>query len=66
LDKLFAFRKQNKYVNSAKEFQEVTGVSDSLLKIMSVNFKFPDWVNKKKEYASSYTPFPKKAKEIMW
>lgn len=65
LDKLFAFRKQNKYVNSAKEFQEVTGVSDSLLKIMSVNFKFPDWVNKKKEYASSYTPFPKKAKEII-
>ena len=32
LERLFAFRKQNKYVNSAKEFQEVSKVSDSLLK----------------------------------
>ena len=47
LDRLFAFRKQNKYVNSAKEFQDVTKVSDSLLKEMAVYFKFPDWVNKK-------------------
>lgn len=51
LDRLFAFRKQNKYVNSAKEFQSVTGVSDSLLATISPYFKFPDWVNQpKKEY----------------
>jgi DNA uptake protein ComE-like DNA-binding protein len=53
LEKLFAFRKQNKYVNSAKEFQTVTGVSDSLLNAISPYFKFPDWVNQpKKEYIS--------------
>jgi DNA uptake protein ComE-like DNA-binding protein len=65
LDRLFAFRKENKYVNSAKEFQEVTKVSDSLLKEMSVYFKFPDWVNQKKENYSNYTPFPKKEKEVI-
>ncbi|RXR33110.1 helix-hairpin-helix domain-containing protein [Flavobacterium piscinae] len=53
LEKLFAFRKQNKYVNSAEEFQTVTGVSDSLLNAISPYFKFPDWVNQpKKQYAS--------------
>lgn len=65
LDRLFAFRKQNKYVNSAKEFQDVTKVSDSLLKEMAVYFKFPDWVNQKKGYSSNYTPFPKKEKEVI-
>ncbi|MGM8360700.1 ComEA family DNA-binding protein [Flavobacterium sp. ARAG 55.4] len=48
IDRLFAFRKKNKYVNSAEEFQAVTGVSDSLLLTMAPYFKFPDWVNKKK------------------
>jgi DNA uptake protein ComE-like DNA-binding protein len=65
LDRLFAFRKENKYVNSAKEFQQVTKVSDSLLKEMVAYFKFPDWVNKKTAYASKYTPFPKKDKEVI-
>lgn len=54
LDKLFAFRKQNKYVNSAKEFQVVTGVSDSLLNAISPYFKFPDWVNQPKKQFSSF------------
>ena len=47
IDRLLAFRKLNKYVNSAEEFQKVTQVSDSLLKTMSPYFKFPDWVNNK-------------------
>ncbi|MFV8352782.1 ComEA family DNA-binding protein [Flavobacterium sp. XS2P14] len=47
IDRLFAFRKENKYVNSAKEFQNVTKVSDSLLNVMAPYFKFPDWVNQK-------------------
>lgn len=55
LDKLFAFRKQNKYVNSAKEFQTVTGVSDSLLNAISPYFKFPDWVNQPKKQYTSYS-----------
>lgn len=49
IDRLLAYRKENKYVNSAKEFQAVTNVSDSLLNVISPLFKFPDWVNNKKE-----------------
>ncbi|MCG9791237.1 helix-hairpin-helix domain-containing protein [Flavobacterium algicola] len=49
IDRLVAFRKTNQYVNSAQEFQEVTKISDSLLKAISPYFKFPDWVTNKKE-----------------
>jgi len=57
IDRLHQFRKLNKYVNSAKEFQKVTLVSDSLLGMLSPKFKFPDWVGKKNissKYSSSY------------
>lgn len=54
IDRLLAYRKQNKFVNSAAEFQAVTKVSDSLLRIISPYFKFPDWVKNKKEYNSTY------------
>lgn len=50
IDRLFAYRKQDKYVNSAEEFQKVTKISDSLLKSISPYFKFPDWVKNKKEH----------------
>ncbi|MDR6843861.1 helix-hairpin-helix domain-containing protein [Flavobacterium granuli] len=50
IDRLLDFRKQNKFVNSAKEFQVVTKVSDSLLNMIAPFFKFPDWVNRKKEF----------------
>ncbi len=60
IDRLHAFRKQDKYVNSAAEFQKLTGVSDSLLKTMSGYFKFPDWVNKKRIRAQGYQSFDKK------
>ncbi|OXA83812.1 ComEA family DNA-binding protein [Flavobacterium hercynium] len=40
IDRLLAFRKENKYVNSAREFQEVTKVSDSLLNTIAPFFKF--------------------------
>ncbi|SKB60788.1 DNA uptake protein ComE [Salegentibacter holothuriorum] len=46
IDKLHRFRDENKWVNSAEDFQEVTGVSDSLLASISPYFKFPDWVIK--------------------
>jgi DNA uptake protein ComE-like DNA-binding protein len=58
IDRLFAFRKENKYVNSAKEFQQVTKISDSLLAVISPYFKFPDWVNNKKGY-NPFKPFDK-------
>lgn len=47
IDRLLAFRKTNRYVNSAEEFQQVTQVSDSLLQAIAPYFKFPDWVNKR-------------------
>ncbi len=46
IDKLLAYRSNQKWVNSAKEFQEVTGVSDSLLSKISPSFKFPEWAEK--------------------
>lgn len=44
IDRLLAHRKKGKFVNSKKEFQHVTKVSDSLLKKIAPYFKFPDWV----------------------
>ena len=38
IDRLQAFRAQNRYVNSAREFQQVTGVSDSLLAKIAPSF----------------------------
>lgn len=43
IDKLLAYRSEGKYVNSAAQFQKVTGINDSLLAVISVYFKFPDW-----------------------
>jgi DNA uptake protein ComE-like DNA-binding protein len=60
IDRLLAFRKENKYVNSPKEFQAVTKVSDSLLNAISPYFKFPDWVNNKKEF-KDYKKYPNTA-----
>ena len=54
IDRLFAYRKQNKWVNSKKDFQDVTKVSDSLLNTFSHLFKFPDFITnpkKKKVFA---------------
>ena len=53
IDRLLAFRKTNRYVNSAQEFQAVTKVSDSLLLRIAPYFKFPDWVSKRKSVKSS-------------
>lgn len=44
IDKLHQFRDKDRWINSAKDFQKVTGVSDSLLASISPYFKFPDWV----------------------
>ena len=44
INRLHAYRAQNKWVNSTKEFQAVTNVSDSLLESISPYFKFPEWI----------------------
>lgn len=64
IQKLLSFRKTGKYVNSAQEFQSVTGVSDSLLQKMAPYFKFPDWVThpSKSEFKGykNWKEYPKK------
>jgi DNA uptake protein ComE-like DNA-binding protein len=69
MDRLLAFRKTNKYVNSAEEFQNVTKISDSLLAVISPYFKFPDWVKNKKNYPSyeksNFKDFAKKEKVVV-
>ncbi|MEL4454401.1 ComEA family DNA-binding protein [Lutimonas vermicola] len=47
IDRLFAFREKGKFVNSVAEFQEITGVNDSLSALISPYFKFPNWIKKK-------------------
>lgn len=54
IDKLHKFRSQNKYVNSAHEFQQVTGVSNAVLETLSPYFKFPDWVTNKTTYKQTH------------
>lgn len=51
LARMEAFRKKGKFVNSAQEFQQVTQISDSLLEKISPYFKFPKWVNQKKQFS---------------
>lgn len=52
IDRLLAFRKTNKFVNSKEEFQQITQVSDTLLNKISPYFKFPDWVVKRNNQKS--------------
>ncbi len=52
IDRLINFRNEGNWINSTKQFQDVTKVSDSLLDAIAPYFKFPDWVT---------NPQPKKA-----
>jgi len=47
IDRLLKYRAEGNYINSVREFQQVTQVSDSLLNTISPYFKFPDWVTNK-------------------
>jgi len=49
IDRLLQHRANGNYINSAKQFQQITQVSDSLLKAIEPYFKFPDWVTNKKQ-----------------
>ena len=64
IDRLHAYRKQGKFVNSAKEFQQVTQVSNVFLSKISPYFKFPDWVvNKGTSTSDKFHKFLPKEKE---
>ena len=62
IKRLRNYRNQGKFANSAKEFQMVTGISDSVLNAMAPHFKFPEWVtNPSSNYIKSkWKEFPKK------
>ncbi len=48
-DKLLQYRASQKWINSAEDFQKVTGISDSLLRILKPSFRFPKWVEKSED-----------------
>lgn len=52
IDRLLEFRKKDQWINSAKQFQDVTKVSDSLIEVISPFFKFPEWVTNPKPKTS--------------
>jgi DNA uptake protein ComE-like DNA-binding protein len=54
IDRLLSHRESGKYINSARQFQVVTKVSDSLLAVISPYFKFPDWISRKKNTSLNY------------
>lgn len=60
VDRLLEFRAMDKYVNSAAEFQRITGISDSLLQTMSPYFKFPEWTQLSNQVESREKPVLKK------
>ena len=47
IDRLHAYRKTGKFINSVQEFQDITKVSDEWLSVYAAYFKFPDWVTAK-------------------
>ena len=63
IDLLLAHRNKRLFVNSAKEFQEVTKISDSLLQAISPYFKFPEWVQQKNREKKEPFTFATKTKK---
>ena len=46
IDRLLAYRKTNRWINSSEEFQLITQVPDSLMHKISPFLKFPEWAHK--------------------
>ena len=46
IDRLLEYRKGQQWINSAEDFQRVTGISDSLLLKISPYFRFPEWTER--------------------
>ncbi len=61
IDRLHQFRAKDQWVNSIRDFQKVTKVSDSLLKVLSPYFKFPEWVANPKPKKLNNKGFKEKA-----
>lgn len=66
IDRLLKFRAKNQWINSARQFQQVTKISDTLFNKISPYFKFPDWVTNpkaKKQYTKSFNTNKPKTEE---
>ena len=59
LKRLRDYRNGNNWVNSALEFKQVTGISDSLMRAMEPYFKFPQWVGQSNQKSATRTNYPK-------
>ena len=55
IERLKQLRSKDRWVNSAKEFQKVTGIYDSLFEVISPYFKFPKWVTQGQQKSKSST-----------
>jgi competence protein ComEA len=57
IDRLHRFRESGTFINSKKDFQQVTQVSDRWLDSIAPYFKFPEWVtsNPRRSYANENT-----------
>ena len=53
IELLHNFRAGDNWINSVQDFQQVTGVSDSLLAAISPYFKFPKWVTQSQKQIKS-------------
>ena len=64
IDRLLEFREKNQWINSAKQFQEVTKISDSLLDELSPLFSFPDWVTNPKPKTNGVNDFKSSSHKV--
>lgn len=46
IDRLLRYRENGQWINSSEDFQEVTKISDDLLRKISPSFRFPAWIQK--------------------
>ena len=60
IDRLLAYRNDNKWINSIQDFKKVTQISDSLLDEISPFFKFPEWVTNPKSKSTFGANFENK------
>ena len=58
IDRLLQYRASGKYVNSADEFQKITGVSNNVLDKIASYFKFPEWTQNPKPIQKSFESLP--------
>ncbi len=58
IDRLHAYREKELWINSAEDFQQVTEISDSLLRKIAPFFKFPEWRQRTSEVKPSKKSIP--------